>query len=300
MMAPKAVLIFGGSGFLGSHLALRLRDEFKVYLTYHSRPILIPGVTAIPVELKKEAWLKRVFYSTSPDVIIYASGSNDPIWSEANPKDTERMHAVGPADVLNAADILNGADIQQPKFIYLSNCYTFDGSRGNYHETDTLLPSTVLGKAKVAGENFIRGKSLNYCLVRSSPLFGRGLASRPSFFDQLRMQLDAGQRIEVPHQELHSFAPVAGLCDMIVKIIHTNPKKGAFHYGGLTRVTLYELARAFARRYKFDPELIIQKTSASTAKYGDSHLWDYSLNSTLSVQTLKIQPLLLEESLDLI
>jgi dTDP-4-dehydrorhamnose reductase len=182
----------------------------------------------------------------------------------------------------------------QPKFIYLSSCHLFDGNRGNYHETDVVLPALVMGKVKLGGENFIRGKSVNYNIVRLSPIFGRGNGVRLSFMDMLRMKLDRKQRIELSGNELYSFAPAPGAVEFITRLVDGGPKNKILHYGGLTKISYVEFARKFATRFGYDPDLIVETKSKS------SQILDYSLNSTYVTQNLKIQPLLLEEGFDLI
>jgi dTDP-4-dehydrorhamnose reductase len=290
----KSILIVGGSGFVGTHLATRLREGYKVFASYYTKPIAIPGVTFIPMDASNKEWIKRVVYTVNPDTIIYAGGSNSVDWAEANPRDAERVHTGGPATVSNVSEIL------QSKFIFLSNCYTFDGAHGNYHEADTAMPPTTLGKTKVGGENFIRGKSLNYIIVRSSPVFGRGNGARLSFLDHLRMRLNKGERIDIPDVELHSFAPVYGLIDLVIKLVESGLRNKIVHYGGLTKVTHYELAKTFARRFHYNPDLVLPRRLAQEKVLSTEPLFDYSLNSTQAVETLKIKPLLLEEGLDLL
>jgi nucleoside-diphosphate-sugar epimerase len=62
----KAVLIIGGSGFIGTHLALKLRETYKVFLTYNTHPVLIPGTTPIPFNVEGRDWAKRLAYTTQP------------------------------------------------------------------------------------------------------------------------------------------------------------------------------------------------------------------------------------------
>lgn len=290
MNRTKAVLIIGGSGFIGTHLATRLRDGYKVFATYDRHQVAIPGVTFLPFDVENRAWVKRVVSITQPDVVIYAAGQNDVGWADANPRDAEHVHTGGAATVSNVADIM------QPKFIYLSNCYAFDGGRGNYHETDVALPTSVLGKVKLSGENFIRGKSLNYVIIRSSPLYGRGNGRNLSFMDRLRMSLDRGEKIELNANELHSFAPVDGLTTLVAKLVDTGLRNKFVHYGGLTKVTQLEFAKLFAKRFGYDPNLV----TAARPKHGSGELLDYSLNSTQMAEVLKIQPLLLEQGFDLL
>ncbi len=290
-MATKSVLIIGGSGFVGTHLALRLREKHKVFATYFKRRVSVPGVTFVPFNMAQRDWVKRVVYMARPDVVIYAAGSNDVDWCEANPRETEWIHTGGAANVVGVTEMM------QPKFIYLSNSYVFDGLKGNYREDDIILPSTALGKYKVSGENYVRGKSLNHVIVRSSPLFGRGNGYNRSFLDRLRMALDRKQRFEVDSRSLHSFAPVDNLVTLIDRVIDSGIRNKTLHHGGLTKLTLLEFAQAFARRFGYDQSLIIPKGDLEPSHHESR---DYSLNSTQIVESLQIKPLLLEQSLDLI
>lgn len=247
----------------------------------------------LPFSIGDEVWVKRVVYTARPDVVIYAAGKNDVIWSELNPREAEKTGTAGPAHVSSTAEIL------QPKFIYLSNCYTFDGKKGNYKETDLLLPSTVLGKSKIGGENFIRGRCYNYCIVRSSPLYGRGNVDHHSFLDGLRISLDRGQRVELTSEEIHSFAPIEAFTELIARLVEGGPRNKAIHFGGLTKMTYFEFGKEFARAFGYDPELILEKRTPTKSSLV-IQASDYSLNSTYMAETLKIQPLLLEEGFDLL
>jgi dTDP-4-dehydrorhamnose reductase len=291
----KTVLIIGGSGFIGTHLAQRLREGYKVFATFHKGFTRIPGVTFIPLNIDNRNWVKRLMYSTQPDAVIYAAGNNQFEVAEHNSRYTELMHSAGPAVLASSADIL------QPRMIYLSNPYVFDGMKGNYHEIDTVLPWSTLGRMKLGGENAIRSKCLNYVILRSSPIFGRGNSGHLSFLDHLRMGLDRNRRIEVSHQELHSFSTTYELCEIIQRLIESGIRNRIMHFGGLTKITHFELAKAFATRFGYDPHLILQKAPTQRRNgVAEDFQFDFSLNSTQVAETLKIKPLLLEESLDLI
>jgi dTDP-4-dehydrorhamnose reductase len=289
----KSILIIGGSGFIGTHLAMTLREDYKVFATYHTRPVAMRGVTYIPFNVENRTWIKRISQMARPDVVIYSVGANPKgKVTDRNFRNYELLHAAGPATVLGATDLV------QPRFIYLSNAYVFDGTRGDYHETDTVLPGTYLGKLKISGENVVKSKSLNYIILRSSPLIGRGNGIHLSFLDRLRMSLDRNKRFEANQNEIHSFGLVQGFCDTVQRLIESGVRNRILHYGGLTKLSTYDLTREFAKRFKYDPNLIVSPGTASSE--GLETNLDYSLNSTQSTETLKIKPLLLEESFDLI
>lgn len=294
-MAIKTVIIIGGSGFVGTHLAIRLREKYKVFATYHSRPYSLAGVSYVPLILESKNWMKRLMYTTRPDIIIYALGSNNAQYCEKYPRISENLHAMGPASLTSIHEI------SSPRFIFLSNSYVFDGTKGNYSEPELTLPQTHLGKIKVSGENMVKSKFPHSLIIRSSPLYGRGTPWNQSFFDHLRRALGRGERFEASSQEMHSFAPVSGLCDLIERSIESETKGRILHYGGLTKLTTFHFAQAFAKRFKFDPRLILaQKTLKLRPGTPEDALYDFSLNSSQAIQRLKIKAFLLEEGFDLI
>lgn len=287
MAKTRSVLIFGVSGFVGTQLALHLRDQYKVYGCYHSHPVRIPGVSCFPMKIDDRDWVKRIAYLSRPDAIIYAAGSNDMNLAEADPRITESAHVGGPALVAEVADIL------QPKFIYLSNCLVFDGSRGNYKISDTVLPSTALGKSKVGGENYVRGRCMNWMILRSGPLMGRGNGIHLSFLDHLRMGLENGVRMEIPHHDLYNFLPIEHLKEAVSKVIEGAVRNKILHLGTLTKLSYYEFAKSYAEAFGYPSHLVAPAASEAQER-------DYSLNLTETIDLLKVKPLLLDQALDLL
>lgn len=294
----KTVLIVGGSGFLGTSLALKLREGYKVFTTYDSHPIRIRGVTSIPMRLGNRSAGKQIVSLTRPEVIIFAAGSNDADLAERYVKECETVHTTG------AGGVALASQVQSSKMIFLSNAQVFDGRKGNYHEQDVVLPSSMLGKCKLGGENFVRGKAVNYLVLRLSPILGPGNGTRMTLFDRLRIALGRKQRIVLPNDELYNFAPVSQFTDMLIGLIESGPRNKVLHYGGLTKLTHFQLGVEFAKRFGFDPALVVPGQTArktvSRIDDADHRFRDYSLNSTQLVEMLKIKPLLLQESFDLI
>lgn len=300
MKKVKSVVIFGGSGFVGSHLALALRDQHKVYATFNRNQIKIPGVTYLPYDLIDRNWMKRAIYNIQPDIVICALGSNDVDFYEQDDtykKLCNEIHGKGPIEVYSIVDVF------QPKFIYLSNSYVFEGLHGNAKEDDTLLPITSLGKAKSNAENYIKGHSMNYVILRSSPLFGRSNGFKKSFFDYMRMTLAKGQTFKIKNDEIHSFAAIQGLTEIVSKVIDGNIKNKVFHYNGLNKMTHYDFAIKFAKHFSYDSKCILPANPSpwqSDSNKSHSTKIDFSLNSTKTLNELQIKPFLLEESFDLL
>lgn len=295
-MRTKAILVIGGSGFVGTHICLKLRDTHKVFATYRANPISIPGVSYLPIDLFDRESVKRLIYKVQPDVIIYAAGNPSFAFAEKNTHMAERIHAGGPSTVSAVSEVF------QSRFIFLSNPYVFDGKRGNYKEDDTVLPGTALGKAKLTAENFIASRSFNYVLIRSSPVFGRGNGYTVPLIDLLRITSKTGQEVELSDYKVQSYAPIQGLTDLISRLVDSGARNQVFHYGGLAKMTSYQFSKLFCKRFGLESShLRAQKVKPEEMRKntGDPAIFDYSVNSTHTINTLKIKPLLLEESFDL-
>jgi len=290
----KSVLVVGGCGFVGAHIALALRTAYKVFATYRKNRVALQGVTCLPMDLTNRDWVKRVIYTSQPDVIVFAAGEPDIDKSEDNTRETEQVHAGGPASILTAADIF------QPKFILVSNGYVFDGKKGNFRESDAVLPNSALGKSTLGGENFLKGNSMNYAILRCSPLLGQGHPKHPSFLDRLAWHLDRGERVELPTTEFHSFGTVAGLVSAVALLVERGAQKRLYHYGGLTRITYHELGSAYAARFGYDSKLVLPYRPPFATISHDTPLFDYSLNSSAIAGELKLEPATLEQALDLL
>ena len=76
-------------------------------------------------------------------------------------------------------------------------------------------------------------------------------------------------------------------------------KNKTIHFGGLTRATYYQVGKKFAERFGYDTKLV-QKKHIAGQSTDQKPEWDYSLNSTYAVENLKVKPLLLEETFDLL
>jgi len=295
--AVKTVLIIGGSGFVGSHLALKLREHYKVFITYKENPIFFEGITSYKANAAERVEMQRVIFTSTPNIVIFCAGNNKLPPPGLKQKEIENfnrwidyVHAGGPSTVLDVSNVL------KPKFIYISNWFVFEGKRGNYKETDTTVTSNALGRAKLNAENYIRGKSLDFVSIRSSPLYGVGPVKHPSELDQFIQVISSGKRFEVEDTEIHSFAPIDAFTDFVAQIINLPPGKKNYHFGGLTKIDKYSFYMRFAERFGLDKKLI-QKKERKDYVVEPS---DYSLNVSKIINELNIKPLLLEEGFDLL
>ncbi len=288
-------MIIGGNSFLGAHLSYALKDDYRVTsVAIDGDSLPIDGVTSVRIDFKDEVQVRTLIYRTSPDYILYLGGSHSIGWNEKNAKIAELYHANGVGEILKHSELFHA------KMIFFSSCFVYDGHRGNYKEHDTLSPSVSLGRFKVGGENLVKGRSSSYAIIRIPPLYGKGHPFRSGFLDLLRMRLTNAQAMELQDYELFNFASAHSVTEVVRTIIHQGIRKGVYHYGGLSRLTHYEFARLFARKFGFNENLVsaIDRPYSSSLFTSENRL-DYSLNSSEIMNYYGVKNYEIEEALEI-
>ena len=283
----KTILVIGASGFVGSNLVNHLRKNYRVIAAFNKNIVKFPGVSHYMFLLNDRDYMKRMISILRPDAIVYCAGVNDFLECAKKPQLAEAVNAFGPVVISSASDTI------QHRFIYLSSAHVYDGRKGNFSESDVVLPQTVLGKSKLAGENYVRGKSLNYTIFRFSPLFGLGSIHHPSFFDRIRMKLERGQKVELPTNEVHSFLSIEVALKAIEWAAVSETQNKTYNLGGLTKLSWYDFGILIAQTLGMDPTLVVP----SKGQFDEDV--DFSLNGSELIKQLEIDPLILEQSLDL-
>jgi dTDP-4-dehydrorhamnose reductase len=191
--------------------------------------------------------------------------------------------------------MLTAAEYLKAKYIYLSSDWVFSGLDGNFGESDTAIPFHALGKTKLGAENYIRSRSLNHIIIRCAPLLGRGTLDHPSWLDRLREAAVFGKPLSLSDRSIHNPVHIQELASLIDRIIEGDIRNKTLHLGGLTRISEYELALKIFETFGYSGK------NLSPLKSGpESMTQDFTLNTTQTLRLLKTEPLLLEQSLDLL
>jgi dTDP-4-dehydrorhamnose reductase len=267
-----------------------LRENYRVVVTHRHHPIKIPGVLNLPLKSKDDQWLKHILRRQRPEIVIYLGGPGAQKWVEQDTAMAERLHSSLPGEILKATETM------VERFIYVSACSVFDGTRGNYKETDPQTASSLIGKYKAGAENWIKGHANAYTILRLSPLLGRSHPYRPSWFDEFRIQVGRKERIELHNNDYFSHAPVNGACEMIERLIERAPKTSIYHYGGLNRLTTYELGCEIAKQCGWDTSLIFPRNK----QIHELKPLDYSLNTSEAIKTLGVSAYAISDTIELL
>jgi len=108
----KKILITGGSGFLGTNLAIKLKTKYKVYLgsrNNHLNNIASndTGCESFPLDITNIESLRNIISSIKPNIIIHAAATKYVQLSEKHPLETVDININGSFNVLRVANEMN-------------------------------------------------------------------------------------------------------------------------------------------------------------------------------------------------
>jgi UDP-glucose 4-epimerase len=246
------VLITGGAGFIGSHLADRLLgrgDEVLVIdnfatarrdnLAEHERLTLIEG-SIVDSTVANDA-----FSSFGPDVVAHAAASyKDPDdWSEDS-----ATNAVGTANVVKAAQ---AAGVGRLVYFQTALCYGLHPLEQPITLDHPLRPEdSSYAISKTAGEYYVRLSGLDWVSLRLANAYGPRNVSGPlpTFFSRLTN----GQSVFVMDTR-RDFIYVQDLIDLVVAALDGQGEGGAYHASSGSDYSIKELYDATVAALALDP-----------------------------------------------
>ena len=131
----KKIVVTGGSGRFAKHL-----KNTKI-----KHKILFPLKKTLNILNLKN--LENFLKKNKPDIIIHLAGLSRPMSvHNKNIKKSIDLNIVGTANITKICSDLN------IKLIYFSTHYVYPGTKGNYSESDSLLPVNSYAWSKLGGE----------------------------------------------------------------------------------------------------------------------------------------------------
>jgi UDP-glucose 4-epimerase len=221
------VLITGGAGFIGSHVAERLvarGDEVLVIDNFETgrRDNLTPGdrLTVLEGSITDAQLMARAFDDFRPEVVLHAAASY---------KDPDNHTGDAGTNVLGTAlTVQNARRVKVGRVVYLQTALCY----GDPVEQPITLGHPIepskssYAISKTAAEMYIALSGLDYVSFRLANAYGpRNLSGPlPTFYHRLT----TGKPCFVMDTR-RDFIFVSDMVDIIEKAIHGTGKRGAYH-----------------------------------------------------------------------
>ena len=204
------IVITGGSGRFGSKLK-KIKNKYK---------ILFPNKYQLNIlDLKT---IKKYLNKKKPKYLIHLAGLSRPM--DIHEKFTDKsidLNIIGTANITKVCWTLG------IKLIYFSTCYVYPGIKGNYKETDPLLPHNMYSWSKLGGESSVQ--MYNNSLILRVCMTEKPFVHKKAFYDFTTNFIF--------HDEV---------AKILFKLIN---KKGVINVGGKSQ-TVYKFAKRFDSKIK--------------------------------------------------
>jgi dTDP-4-dehydrorhamnose reductase len=189
------------------------------------------------MELTDFAAVSSAFAHERPQLVIHCAALSKTLECERNPSQA-RLNNVEVTRVLCelAADI---------PLLFFSTDLVFDGTKGNYNESDAPNPINVYGETKAAAEQIVL-RNPRHVVIRASLIAGRTPSGNRSFDEQLRAAWARGEATKVFADEFRSPLTARVIARAIWELIETD-RRGLYHLAGAQRLSRLEIAQVIAR-----------------------------------------------------
>ncbi len=224
------ILLFGGTGLLGTDIYEALKNEHQVKVLSSSDC----DITKLENTYHKIKFEK-------PDIAINCAALTDVDRCEKEEDNAYKINAIG---VKNIAISCRDFGV---KLIHISTDYVFDGEKKEpYTEFDKPNPVNIYGRTKLAGEKFVKSILNNYIIIRTAWIFGK---KRQHFVDYVISGIKNNEEIIAVKDMVSSPSYSSDVAGEIKNIITLN-ETGIFHIANKGYCSRAELAEEIIRLLK--------------------------------------------------
>ena len=177
---PKKVVIFGGSGFLGSYVADELthRGYDVVIADIFQSPYLSDGQSFVTCDIMDPASVDSAV--TGASYVFNFAGMADLDEAIHSPKATMELNVIGNINILEACRLE-----KVERFVYASSAYAFS-IRGSFYGISKLSSEKVI-------EEYAVRYNLPYSIVRYGSVYGERADKHNGMYRMLRQAIETGE-----------------------------------------------------------------------------------------------------------
>jgi dTDP-4-dehydrorhamnose reductase len=237
----RALLVTGGTGYLGSELLRRASGRPLAATYLHSDPPRAPGVDWLRLDVREAAAVEATVERLRPAAVIHTAYRQE--------GEGARATNVDGADAVARAAAEVGS-----RLVHVSTDVLFDGAKdGPYTEDDAPTPITGYGRAKADAERAVLAAHPGALVVRTSLIYG---GAEPSRHERAACEAARGRSGMVFFEdELRTPVVVGDLAAALLELADRD-ERGILHVAGPDTVSRYEFAFLLAQAHGLSGERI--------------------------------------------
>ena len=210
MLKKNIIVVTGGSGRFAQSLK-NTKSKYK---------FIYPSKNLLNITNKKSIY--KFLKKTKPKSVLHLAGLSRPmVEHEKNISKSINLNIIGTSNLVSVCSQL------KIKLIYFSTSYVYPGLKGNYKESDSVLPWNNYAWSKLGGE----------CAVQ---MYKNSLILRVCMTEKPFIHKKAFANVKL------NFIFHEDVAKILLKIIN---KKGIINVGGVTK-TVYNFAKKYNSKVK--------------------------------------------------
>ncbi len=248
------ILITGGSGLLGQYINIELSKHHSILTQYQMNPGNCLDYDYVQLSLTDYQTLNKVFTDFKPDVVMHTAAISNPQTAER--VDSKVVYAV---NVKATEHLAHLCEKHNARLIYTSTDLVYAGYRGSMLKEDAkLIPTSLYAETKLMGEVKIKETFDNYLILRTALLYGIGLNHSTNHFQQMYLNLKGGEEVKLFTDQYRTPISLIDAARMINELLKKDIKSEIINFGGLERVSRYELGKILCDVARFDKNLLLK------------------------------------------
>lgn len=261
------ILVTGANGQLGKCIRDKVKSLKETENTYiYSDVVGSDDADTEYLDIVDEEQAKKFVKNSHINVIVNCAAYTNVDKAEDDYDTAEKINALAPKYLAEAA-LSVGA-----KLIHISTDYVFNGQTFfPYNEERMTLPTSVYGKTKAMGEEFIQQSGCKYLIFRTAWLYSE---YGNNFVKTMMRLFNEKDELNVVNDQIGTPTYAGNLADLIVNIVETMTpiegkdtipllENGIYHFTDEGVASWYDFA---CQIYDYDVELNA-KLNGSNSKY---------------------------------